>query len=452
MMRSMFSSVSGLRAQQTKMDIIGNNIANVNTIGFRGSRITFSEVFSQTLKSAGSPDSNSGRGGTNPIQVGLGMGVAGVDIMTNGGSLQRTDSPTDVSIEGSGFFICKGTNSDTFKFTRAGNFTVDKLGNIVTSNGLNVYGWLDYGGNANADGTYTFDTDKPIEPLNIYSDIYNKNKRMIASKATENAYFAGNLDSSKVARGTASKTIVPPATPDFKVPMYVYDNLGNEYKVNLNLTKCFINAGPPISTEWFYNISTPAGITSGASGFLKFDDTGQIVTNDPDAAFSTTPDIIFTPNAATVGTKPFTVKFDISKATMYAADSSLKPTSIDGYPTGNLVTFNIGADGIITGIYSNGKQQPLGLLGLASFDNEAGLQRSGDNMFIPSTNSGDFKRALKAGSEGVGKLNPGTLEMANVDLAKEFTEMIVTQRAFQANSRIMTTVDEMLTEMANMKR
>ena len=138
MMRSMFSGVSGLRAHQTRMDVIGNNVANVNTVGFKSGRVTFQEVFSQTLRGAGAPDSATGRGGQNPMQVGLGIGVGAVDTITTRGSLQRTDNPTDLSIEGEGFFIVKGSNADTYKFTRAGNFGVDKLGNLVTGNGMNV--------------------------------------------------------------------------------------------------------------------------------------------------------------------------------------------------------------------------------------------------------------------------------------------------------------------------
>jgi flagellar hook protein FlgE len=195
MMRSMFSGVSGLRAHQTRMDVIGNNVANVNTVAFKSGRVTFQEIFSQTLSGAGAPDAATGRGGRNPMQVGLGLGVGAVDTIFTRGSVQRTDNPTDLSIEGDGFFIVKGGLSDTFRFTRAGNFGVDKLGNLVTGGGLNVYGWQQY--IRNPDGSYTFDTEKPIEPINLYSDIYNKNKRMIAAKATENAVFSGNLDASK---------------------------------------------------------------------------------------------------------------------------------------------------------------------------------------------------------------------------------------------------------------
>ena len=159
---------------------------------------------------------------------------------------------------------------------------------------------------------------------------------------------------------------------------------------------------------------------------------------------------MFTPDATT-GTGTFTVSVDFSKITSFAADNSVKPQSIDGYPSGSLVSFSVGSDGILTGIYDNGQQQSLGLMAISGFENPAGLQKVGDNMYIPTTNSGDYK-AVKAGSNGVGTLSPGTLEMSNVDLSKEFTEMIVTQRGFQANSRIITTSDEMLQELVSLKR
>lgn len=438
MMRSMFSGVSGLRAHQTRMDVIGNNVANVNTVGFKSGRVTFQEVFNQTLRGAGAPDAATGRGGMNPMQVGLGIGIGAVDTITTRGSLQRTDNPTDLSIEGEGFFIVRGGINDTFRFTRAGNFGVDKLGNLVAGNGMNVHGWQEY--TSNADGSYTFDTEKPIEAINLYSDIYNKNKRMIAAKETRNAVFAGNLDATK-----PEVTATDPA--QYSMPLTVYDSLGNDYKVTVEFQKTGVDA--TTGTTWTWTVKSGTGYTAestSATGTIIFDSEGQLV---PDA--TNTPTVKFQPNAD-IGSKDFDVKFDFTKLTMYAADSSAKPTNVDGYPTGNLVTFNIGPDGILTGIYSNGQQQPLGLIALASFENPAGLQKVGDNMFIPTTNSGDFKKGVRAGSEGVGTLNPGTLEMSNVDLSKEFTDMIVTQRGFQANSRIITTSDEMLQELVNLKR
>jgi len=131
MMRSMFSSVSGLRSHQTKMDVIGNNIANVNTVGFKASRVTFAEIFAQTVAGAGAPDPYTGRGGTNPVQIGLGMNVNSIDTLMTRGSLQRTDNPTDLSIEGEGFFIVRNGYEGTNMFTRAGNFTIDRLGNLL---------------------------------------------------------------------------------------------------------------------------------------------------------------------------------------------------------------------------------------------------------------------------------------------------------------------------------
>jgi len=445
----MFSGVSGLQAHQTKMDVIGNNVANVNTVGFKSGRVTFQEVFSQTLKGAGAPDTTTGRGGTNPMQVGLGIGVATIDTITTRGSVQRTDNPTDLSIEGDGFFIVKGGNADTYRFTRAGNFGIDKLGNLVTGSGMNVYGWQAY--TKEPDGTYKFDTESQIEPINLYSDDTNKSKRMIAAKATTYAMFEGNLDASysiytSGASGAASgaSSVTKVNNNKFTMPLTVYDTLGNSYKINVSFWKTAVTGG---ATEWTWQVDSGNGImASGATGSILFDTEGQVIQSS-----SITPNITIIP-ASSVGTQNINVKLDFSRLTMYAADSSAKPTNVDGYPSGSLVTFSIGSDGMITGVYSNGQQQPLGLIALASFENPAGLQKVGENMYLPTTNSGEFKKGSKAGSQGVGTLNPGTLEMSNVDLSKEFTDMIITQRGFQANSRIITTSDEMLQELVNLKR
>lgn len=453
MMRSMFSGVSGLRAHQTKMDVIGNNVANVNTLGFKSGRVTFQEVFNQTLRGAGAPDAALGRGGTNPMQIGLGTGVGAIDTMMTRGSSQRTDNPTDLSIEGEGFFIVKGSNTDSFKFTRAGNFGLDKLGNLVSGSGMNVYGWMKY--TPQTDGSVKFDTEAEIKPINLYTDEDNGNKRVIAAKATENALFAGNLDSGLAVDTTADAV-------QFTVPFTVYDSLGNAHELAVNFTKTKTNPGeptqdPPVlsTTEWSYTITAKNGkgtYDAGGSSTIKFDSNGKLVTSDdtmpPEIKLTVDPD----GTANDSGIDPFDINLNFKSMTMFAADCSVKPTNVDGYSTGNLVTFNIGSDGMLTGIYSNGQQQPLGLVALASFSNPAGLQKVGDNLFITSTNSGEFTKGVQVGSEGVGTLSPGTLEMSNVDLSREFTDMIVTQRGFQANSRIITTSDEMLQELVNLKR
>jgi len=481
MMMSMFSSVSGLKAHQTRMDVIGNNIANVNTVGFKASRATFQEIFSQTLSAASSPDALSGRGGTNPMQIGLGMNVDAIDVSMTRGSVQRTESPTDLSIEGEGFFIVRSGTEGTYNFTRAGNFTLDKQGNLVTSTGQNVYGWMKY---EYTDAGYVFDTQEPIRALNLYEDIYNMSKRIIPAKVTTEAVLAGNLDSTEPAiggytgnvTGSAGMTALPfdavgpdgTATgapdgipdgganttnlpPQFTVPVTVYDELGNEYKVNIKFWKNFIdtNNGDPV-TSWYYVVDGGSNATAtGANGFIKFDSKGKIVTDD--TTFDVKPEFSLVPSPST-GAKEFKVTFNFEQLTMYADDSSVKATRVDGYPPGTLVTFSVGSDGIITGVYDNGRQQPLGQIALATFENPAGLQKVGSNQFIQTTNSGDFKTGKLPGNDGAGTLVPGTLEMSNVDLAKQFTEMIITQRGFQANSRVMTTSDEILQELANMKR
>lgn len=479
MMRSMFSSVSGLKSHQTKMDVIGNNIANVNTIGYKASRTTFAEIFAQTVSGAGAPDPNTGRGGTNPMQIGLGLNVSAVDTLMSRGSLQRTDSPTDLSIEGEGFFIVRAGKDGTPYFTRAGNFSIDKMGNIVTSQGMNLLGWQKYSLDDN--GNYIFDTTEEIKPLNLYEDEYNLNKRIIAAQATTRAILAGNLDATKPpvsgfeggtgnlgtintisdtvdASGASASDGIPDngsvnIDPYFIVPMTVYDALGNEYKLNVSFWKNFTGTTgtpPETTTTWYYRVSGKDSDTiSNASGFIRFDVNGRIVTDDND--YNVNPTIKLQPGPA-VGAAEFEFELNFTKLSMFADDSSVKPTHVDGYPPGTLTSFSIGSDGVLTGVYSNGRQQPLGLVALAVFDNAAGLQKAGSNLFLPTSNSGDFSRAYRPGTEGAGSINPGTLEMSNVDLAQQFTEMIVTQRGFQANSRIMTTADEILQELANMKR
>lgn len=433
MMRSMFSGVSGLRAHQQRMDVIGNNVANVNTVGFKSSRVTFQEVFNQTLSGASAPDSATSRGGTNPVQVGLGTSVGSIDTLMSTGSSERTDNATDLSISGDGFFIVRGSSADTYKFTRAGNFGLDKLGNLVSGSGYCVYGWQ----KKNEDGS--FDTESPVEPINLYSDNSNGNKKIIAAKATTSAAFSGNLDAAKA---ISTET-------QFAVPFSVYDALGNSYELSVNFRKVEIN---DTGTTWEYTITRDNGTatpdiytTDVTPAQVKFDTQGRLIegaTNICNVDLDQT----------TTGASDFPVNLNFKNLTMFSADSSVIPSDINGYSTGTLTTFSIGSDGIITGVYSNGEQQSLGCVALASFSNPAGLQKVGDNLFIPTTNSGNFTKGLAAGMGGTGTLTPGTLEMSNVDLSSEFTNMIITQRGFQANSRIITTSDEMLQELVNLKR
>jgi flagellar hook protein FlgE len=454
MMRSMYSGVSGLRAQQTKLDVIGNNIANVNTVGYKSQRVTFSDIFSQTISGASAPDGN--RGGVNPKQVGLGVRLGSIDTIMSPGGPQYTGNPQDVSINGSGFFIVQGGQRGDYQFTRAGNFGVDKAGNL-TVDGLKVCGWQDYGGKRQADGSYEYDTQKPVEPINLFSDKYNGNKRIIPPKATTKGAFSGNLDPAKVAKGTALGTIgTPPSPADYTGTMTVYDAQGNSYEVQVKFSKCYVDSTNPNSpvTSWYWEVSSSdpnLGITG--SGYIEFDKDGKIVSSDP-ANFDTTPQITLTPKGTKAAAAPFNVELDFSGISTYNSSGSneVKSSDVDGYAAGDLDDISIGEDGVITGVYSNGQKQPLGMIAMANFDNPAGLEKIGGNLYVPTVNSGDYKGGNKPGEGGTSRISSGTLEMSNVDLAEQFSEMMITQRAYQANSKIITAADQLLQDLVNMVR
>lgn len=437
----MYTGVSGIQSFQQQMDVIGNNIANVNTVGYRSQRVDFAEVLSQTIAGATAPSESYG-GGTNPMQTGLGVGVSAITTINTRGSMQMTGNSTDLAIDGDGYFIVQDAGSDTFMFTRAGNFGVDAEGNLVTADGLYVCGWQEY--DILPDGSYELNTTREPEPINLFTDQY------ISPQATENVVLSGILNSTESASGTSIDTIGTSSdSPDYTMPFTVTDSLGSEYEVGIEFTKCYVDdsdADNPV-TSWYWEIPSENGSTF-ASGYIKFDSNGEIVS---ESGFETNVDVEFTPDSST-GTSPFTVTIDFESISMYDSESSVEPFTVDGYQQGELADFTIGADGTITGVYSNGQQQPLGTISLANFTNPAGLQNMGGNLFRETPNSGDFTLAYQPGTEGVGALNPQYLEMSNVDLSRQLTDMIIAQRGFQANSKIITTSDEMLKELINLKR
>ena len=444
MMRSMYSGVSGLRVHQTRMDVIGNNIANVNTVGFKSGRVVFSDVFSQLSRGASGPNLDTGRGGTNPMQIGLGANVYAIDNLMMRGSVQRTDNPTDIAIDGEGFFVVRGGMYDTYKFTRAGNFSLDAIGNLITPSGMNVMGWQAYTYDPST-GRYTFDTEQPLEEINIYNDVHNGNKRIIAPAQTTYAQLSGNLDAD-VADGTT-----------FNVPFVTYDEIGNKHDITIEFTaQAPITSGTDRIREWTYTVIPGPSCTlvSGATGSIKFgigNNAGSSVSNGVVIEPTGTLGLTFLPSFPSIASE-LTMQLDFTKMTQYASQSSVKATRVDGYTTGVFETFSIGSDGVISAIYNNGQMKPLAQIALAMFDNPGGLLKEGDNLFSQTMNSGTFTKGVLPTYEGSGQLAPGTLEMSNVDLSREFSDMIVTQRGFQANTRIITTSDEMLQELVNLKR
>ena len=506
MLRSMFVGVSGLKAHQMRMDVIGNNIANVNTAGYKASRVTFQEMLSQTTRGATAPTAN--RGGSNPQQVGLGVQLGSIDVKHTQGNTQSTGYITDLAIEGDGFFIlAEGEDGLNRLYTRAGIFGLDSggtEGNLVSLvNGMRVMGYRA------ENGIIDYTSLKPL---------YISGSQTIEARATDQVVFGGNLDS-RYTEGTGVRRTVQ-----------VYDSLGTEHTIVVDLTKTGDNtwdwkaywlvpsSAIPVDQAgeitpnaryvvkdkqlWRvasdYEYDENPGDSEGAVLVATFDNGTWTVegTTDPFTfTFGTELDngtfltaasdgsslvltaelavgpadsdtrIEFGTNGSFLGPKPeeavisfdpagaesIRIKLDFTQFTQYADTFTGKFLSQNGHTSGALESFTIDQNGVIVGSFSNGLTQALGQVALAKFANPGGLMRSGSTMFMESTNSGSAQ-VEPAGAPGFGQIIPSALEMSNVDLSEEFTDMIITQRGFQANSRIITTSDEMLQELVNLKR
>lgn len=411
MMQSMYSGISGLQNFQNQMDVVGNNIANVNTVGFKAQRADFATLFSQTLAGASSPTAT--QGGTNPVQVGLGVTLAGTGTNMTQGSLQETGQPTDVGIQGQGFFIVQTGQGQAF--TRAGNFSVDAKGQLTTPAGALVQGWQ-----ASSAGTL------PTQDAAHLTGITIPQGATSPATATANVAFGGNLQA-----GTAT-------TSPYVTEVDVYDSLGNLIPVTVTFTPSGTNA-------WSWKATVPASGTSTTpttvgTGSLSFTASGQINTTSTSGTLSITP---------TDGASALSIKVDFSQLTQFASASTASENSVDGNAAGTLQTYAIDPAGAVTGVFSNGQRQLLGQIALAGFENPLGLQSSGANLYTVSNNSGSPQVGV-AGTGKLGSLAPGTLEMSNVDLSQEFTNMITAERAFQANAQVITISDTMLQSLDQM--
>lgn len=460
MMRSLFSGVSGLKVHQTKMDVIGNNIANVNTVGFKSSRVTFTEVFEQTTKSATGANSETNRGGSNAMQIGLGTSVGSITSdPTAEGSAQRTDNPYDLKISGDNFFIVNDGNTNYF--TKVGAFTVDSAGYLVTHSGNHVMGWqVD-----EATGDIKQNLVKELgitTPANNYS----------APEETQANYFSGNID----------KTNTDVTGAGLTTTMTVYDKQGYSYTVKYNIKQdandeslYSVNVEDVIdSTDTSILKDHPAAgdnpngytatVNGAASVALKYDaDTGAFSyvgtagSNSMKLLISGPNDNFQVEDLDGTGAG---IDVDFSTSTMYASSGKTTIASVRGdlegvgagRKVGELSGVSIGTDGKIYGTYDNGDSRLLGQIAVTSFSNPSGLEKVGDSLYQTTQNSGSFDGIGKDPTAGGGSVTQGVLEMSNVDLSSEFTEMITTQRGFQANSRVITTSDSMLEELVNLKR
>ncbi|WP_170007409.1 flagellar basal-body rod protein FlgF [Bacillus fonticola] len=399
MLRSMYSGISGLKNFQTKLDVIGNNIANVNTFGFKKGRVTFKDAMNQSIQGATAAQGD--QGGRNPVQVGLGSTVGSIDTIDTQGSLQTTGRPLDLAIDGDGYFIVR--NGDNSYYTRAGNFYLDDNGTLVNSDGYKVQSF--------ANG--------------LLEDIEVNVNSAEPARVTENMTFAGNLPPNSV----GNKAI----TQQMKV---VNDN-GEDVTLDVEF------APGEATGEWDVSISNPSNpeadpVTRTITFAEDPDNEGLLVAEELDA-------LDLEELAGITGG----VNLDVTGLAQNEG-SITALVAPDGNTEGNLQSFNIGASGEINGVYSNGLVSELGQIALAKFSNPSGLEKTGNNLYRASVNSGD----ANVGLPGVGRggIASSALEMSNVDLSEEFTEMITAQRGFQANTRIITTSDEVLQELVNLKR
>lgn len=420
MIGSLFAGISGLNANATAMTVIGDNIANVNTSAFKANRASFANVLSQSL------------GGSISNSIGRGVEFWGTSPLWTQGSLENTGNATDLAINGKGFFIVQDDTGTNF-YTRAGQFHLDEIGDMVNPDGYLVQGYqIDAYGN-----------------LGNLLTISIPGERISAPSATGSFSFDVNLDSQTVTNGsyTASQSI--------------FDTLGNPIPLSVTFTKT------ANLREWSVAATIPANAGSGVAFnpgpgtppvpaptgtiLVTFDSAGNMTApaSDPTLRLTLT-------NGAT---SPQDITWDLYDAALvshaditgYTSASATTFQYQDGNASGVLRGISVDVDGIVTAAYSNGQLTPTFQIALADFPSYDGLAKLGQNLYSESLSSGQPMPGV-AGNGRLGSITSNAIEMSNIDLAQEFVKLITTQRAFQANSRVITTSDEILSELINIKR
>ncbi len=414
MLTSFYTGMSGVSANSQAINVIGNNLANINTTGFKASRTNFAELLGSLSYAADG----------NPIQVGLGAMSAGVAPLFTQGSIQTTGRSTDVAISGSGFFVV-GTGTGN-AYTRAGNFGFSGTGELVNSDGYTVMGYMASAGIINA--------NTPVSPITI------QGSRNLPPKATTTLGITANLDSDAA------------VDSNFTTAVQVFDSLGLAHTITFTFTK----TGP---TNWDWTATIPSLDTAGGSaasppvsigsGSFVFDGSGIMT------APATNPTLTITNLANGATNKDITFEvLDSNGFPRFTGNSGASATSSvsqDGYSSSTLRDVAIDGDGIIRGIYDNGQVNPLAQLALANFNNPEGLLKFTGSCFVNAASSGEPSIGT-ARTGGRGTVNGSALELSNVDIAEQFTSLIIAQRGYQANSRVITTTDELYQEAINLKR
>jgi len=409
-MPSFSTALSGLDANAQDLSVISNNLANLNTTAYKGATAAFQDLFYQQIGTSGDG---------NPIQVGVGTAIGSIPANFTQGNIQSTGVATDVAIQGAGFLI--GVKGGQEVFLRAGDLSLTADGTLVATDGATIQGYQAANGVIN--------TNQTPGPLTVASGLINP------PKATANAELNLNLDSGTAVGGT------------FSTALTVYDSLGAPHVLTYTFTKTSAN-------NWDYSVTIPAAdvtgatapvvVASGSSGNatpngLVFNGAGQLTSPAGDLKGISIADLAD-------GAKTLTFNWNLYDAngngllTQVAAPSATSSTQQDGFASGSLVSYSIGSDGTIQGTFSNGQTQPLGQILLATFPNNEGLERNGANEFLATLSSGAANIGIP-GTGGRGTLSGGALEQSNVDISTEFANLIVAQSGYEANAKVVTTLD-----------
>jgi flagellar hook protein FlgE len=427
MITSLFTAVSGMNANGTALSVIGDNVANMNTMGFKSSRASFGDILSQSL-------------GTS--QIGRGVAVTDITPVFTQGSFENTANVLDLAVDGEGLFIMKDNSG--IAYTRAGQFTLDKQGYIVNANAMRLQGYL-----FSTSGSSAGLGDINLSTLNS------------SPNATANSSISANLDS-RATIGAAFDVTDPGNTSNFSSTLTVYDSLGVSHVINIYFRKDAQTASGN-TWEWFAVVndtdSSSGNTEIQAQGTLDFDSNGALFDESTityplasagfdfggGAASGQAIDFDFGTNINTEG------GLGLDGTTQFGSTSATIFQSQDGYASGSLRNITITQDGYITGIFTNGQTRAVGQVALAKFLAPTEVKKMGKNLYSESSESGQPIISIP-GTSGTGVVLSNTLELSNVDLAEEFVKMIISQRGFQANSKMVSTSDELMQELINLKR
>ena len=413
MFTSFSTALSALGAHATAVDVFGNTLANLNTPGFKASSVVFYDLVTQSLGS-----------GLGETQVGFGVGRPVTIRSFSQGAIQTSSGTLDAAIQGDGFLVVKSSQNQVL-YTRGGSLLVDKSGSLLTAKGYRVQGWTETNG--------TVSTNGPVGDINIPVGTIK------APRASTAFQFDMNLN--------AAATAGPP--PDtFSSSIEIFDSLGGSHVIQAAFTKT------PNSNEWSYSVTIPDGDVSSPVaplvGTLQFNSTGQLISPS-----NTTP-VAFNIAGLANGANDLTINWSLfngatGRITQYAQPSAVSANSQDGEPSAQLIRVGIGDGGRVLAQYSNGVQSVVGQLAMASIRNPESMVAVGDSAFQLSSRTG-LPAIGVSGTGGRGSIQGGAVEASNVDIAKEFTSLIILQRGYQANTRVITTVDEISQETINLKR